>query len=90
VNVFVQDGFVANVALLLSIPISRIKIVSVKPGSTIVDFQVSPAVTTATNPVDTVTQVNHKGDGNKIRFTYCSSCVLTIELMLTALLHRSS
>ena len=45
INNFFVNNFVANVALLLNIPTSRIKIVDVRAGSVIVDFDVKADVT---------------------------------------------
>jgi len=56
---FFVDNFVANVALLLGIPKSRIKIISVKSGSVEVSFNVQPNVTVAVSPQDTAQQVHY-------------------------------
>eukprot|EP00595_Chromulina_sp_UTEXLB2642_P001523 CAMPEP_0196766926 /NCGR_PEP_ID=MMETSP1095-20130614/32902_1 /TAXON_ID=96789 ORGANISM="Chromulina nebulosa, Strain UTEXLB2642" /NCGR_SAMPLE_ID=MMETSP1095 /ASSEMBLY_ACC=CAM_ASM_000446 /LENGTH=2258 /DNA_ID=CAMNT_0042131985 /DNA_START=2674 /DNA_END=9450 /DNA_ORIENTATION=- len=56
-SMFFSDTFVANIATLLNIPITRIKIASVRKGSVIVDFQVYPNVTVAQTHSDVVAQV---------------------------------
>ena len=55
---FFSDRFIANMALLLSISPSRIKITSVRAGSVIADFEVSPAVTVANSSTAVASQVS--------------------------------
>jgi len=49
INNFFVTNFVANVALLLNIPTRRIKIVDVRAGSVIVDFNIKANVTVYSN-----------------------------------------
>eukprot|EP01035_Chromulina_nebulosa_P018019 gene18019-23659_t len=56
-SMFFSDTFVANIATLLHIPITRIKIASVRKGSVIVDFQVYPNVTVVQTHSDLVAQI---------------------------------
>jgi hypothetical protein len=58
---FFADKFVANMALLLNIASSRIKVTSVRAGSVIADFQVSPAVTVANSTAAFAAQVSELG-----------------------------
>jgi hypothetical protein len=44
---FFSNTLVANLALLLSISVNRIKVASVRAGSVVVDFKISPAVSVA-------------------------------------------
>ena len=55
---FAGDTFIANMAMLLSVDISRIKIVTVTKGSTIVNFKTLPSFTTAVTAAAVQEQVN--------------------------------
>jgi hypothetical protein len=55
---FFSNTFIANVATLLQIDKSRIKITDVREGSVIVDFNLEPSVTVATTNEELVTQVS--------------------------------
>lgn len=57
-STFVGDSFIANMALLLGIYGSSIKIVSVKPGSAIVHYLTNPNTTVATNKTQVQWQVD--------------------------------
>ena len=61
---FAGNSFIANMATLLTVDISRIKIVSVTKGSTIVNFKTLPSNTTAVTPAAVQEQVN---EANYIR-----------------------
>ena len=54
---FYSDTFIANVAMLLRIPASRIKITQVRQGSVIADFEISPATTVANSSTAVVSQI---------------------------------
>eukprot|EP01035_Chromulina_nebulosa_P058323 gene58323-79859_t len=54
---FVGNTFIANMAMLLGISRSRIKIASVRKGSTVVDFSTVPNNTMAANKSDVIKQV---------------------------------
>eukprot|EP01036_Dinobryon_divergens_P027890 gene27890-36744_t len=54
---FVGSTFIANMALLLGISRSRIKIASVRRGSTVIDFETSPNVTVAANKSSVAAQI---------------------------------
>ena len=56
-DTFVGNTFIANMALLLGISRSRIKIVNVRRGSTVVDFETSPNITVATNKSSVALQI---------------------------------
>eukprot|EP01035_Chromulina_nebulosa_P039938 gene39938-54008_t len=54
---FVGNTFIANMAMLLGISRKRIKIASVRKGSTVVDFSTIPNNTMAANTSDVIQQV---------------------------------
>jgi hypothetical protein len=54
---FYADNFIANMALLLGISADRIKIASVKSGSVIVNFQITPAASVAATNDEITAQV---------------------------------
>jgi len=54
---FFSDTFIANVATLLGLKASQIKIANVRSGSTIVEFTIVSSSTTTTNYTDTITQI---------------------------------
>lgn len=55
---FFSATFIANVATLLGLTASQIKIANVRSGSTIVDFSILPPTTTTTNYTHTITQIH--------------------------------
>ena len=61
-NQFVGETFIANMALLLGITRSRIKIVDVRPGSAIVDSQLTSNITVAQNKSEVRKQVDQLND----------------------------
>lgn len=54
---FFSNTFIANMALLLQIPINRIAITDVRAGSVIVDFDVSPAIAVANDTSTELLQI---------------------------------
>ena len=54
---FFSDTFVANIAMLLRIPASRIKVTQVRQGSVIADFEISPSTTEANSTSAVVSQI---------------------------------
>lgn len=55
---FFSDTFIANMATLLQIPASRIKITEVREGSVITDFEVSPYTDVANSTADYTSQIS--------------------------------
>lgn len=55
---FFSATFIANVATLLGLSASQIKIANVRSGSVIVDFSILPSTTTTTNYTHTITQIH--------------------------------
>ena len=78
INNFFVDNFVANVALLLGIPTSRIKIVSVRAGSVLLDFTILPNNTVAT----TSAQVNQQVCSNY--FNCCQEILILMWITVPA------
>ena len=51
-DTFNTDNFIANIAMLLKVPVSRIKVADVRRGSVIIDWVVDPDPKTLTIPSD--------------------------------------
>lgn len=79
VKSFFADTFIANIATLLRVPASRIKVVSVKAGSVVVDFNIEPSNTVATNVTAAQDQMSELK--NITRYV-CNTCIYVICVCL--------